>query len=41
LLLVRNCNSDLQNLKYESGFLREAAFFVSLVVVLIRKSNLL
>ena len=27
LLLVRNCNSDLQNLKYESGFLREAAFF--------------
>ena len=39
LLLVRNCNSDLQNLKYESGFLREAAFFVSLVVVLIRKSN--
>ena len=40
LLLVRNCNSDLQNLKYESGFLREAAFFfVYLVTILIRKSN--
>ena len=28
LLLVRNCNSDLQILKYESGFLRGTAFFV-------------
>ena len=28
LLLVRNCNSDLQDSKYKSGSLRRAAFFV-------------